>query len=335
MALQQPIWNPTLPFTGPILGGLSEGKMIIIQGQVRHPVKSFVVNLVCQNGDIAFHFNPRFTEGHVVVCNTQQNGRWGPEQRVRNIPFQPGVYFEMILNVKSHCYQVSVNGSHFLEYSHRLPFHLVQKLFVNGDITVNCINFVGNTPPPYAPPAYNVVTATNVGGMFAQPHFVQTSISKKQKSKKTQGFSGVTLANPAVPFCAAIPGNFTEFRKIAIVGNVPFTANRFPFFSSRFHVNLKNSITGNIALHINPRFKERVLVRNSFLNGAWGPEERHGHGMPFSPGQAFHMEITNFKNNYRVIVNGQVVFDYTHRIPSGQVDQLEIAGDVTLSCVQY
>nr|XP_028595809.1 uncharacterized protein LOC114602131 [Podarcis muralis] len=288
----------------------------------------FSVNLVCGNGNIAFHFNPRFDEGRVVVCNTQQHGRWGAEERAYNMPFQPNIYFEMIINVKSHCYQVSVNGNHFLEYRHRLPFHEVQTLQINGDVSLNCISFAGtNPPPPYTPPAYNVVTATTVGGMFAQPNFVQPSFSTRKK-KTAQGNSGITLSNPAVPFHIAIPGNFTQFRKITIVGNVPFHSNRF-------HVNLKNTMSGNIALHINPRLKEGAIVRNTFIHGSWGSEERHLPAMPFSPGQAFHMEITNLKNNYQVTVNGIAIFNYTHRIPSGQVDHLEIAGDVTLSCVQY
>ncbi|XP_061452950.1 galectin-4-like isoform X2 [Rhineura floridana] len=320
MALQQPILNPCIPFTGPIFGGLSEGKMVVIQGQARAAVKRFSVNLVLGNGDIAFHFNPRFDEGRVVVCNTQQKGCWGPEERTYTMPFQPSTYFEMIINIKSHCYQVSVNGNHFLEYKHRLPFHEVQTLQIFGDVSLNCINFtVANPPPPYTPPAWNVVSATTVGSMFAQPNYVQPAFS---------GNSGVTLCNPAVPFHVAIPGNFTQFRKITIVGNVPLHSNRF-------HVNLKNTMTGNIALHINPRLKEGAVVRNTLTNGTWGSEERHIPAMPFSLGQAFHMEIINLKNNYQVTVNGIVLFNYTHRISPGHVDQLEIAGDVTLSCVQY
>uniref|UniRef100_A0A8D0BIN5 Galectin n=1 Tax=Salvator merianae TaxID=96440 RepID=A0A8D0BIN5_SALMN len=108
-----------------------------------------------------------------------------------------------------------------------------------------------------------------------------------------------------------------------------------PSFPSRFAVDLKNSTTGNIALHINPRLKERAVVRNTRISSSWGPEERHISSLPFSPGQPFHMEITNLKNRYQVAVNGLVAFEYTHRIPPGQVDQLEITGDVTLLNVQY
>ncbi|XP_062996294.1 galectin-9-like isoform X2 [Elgaria multicarinata webbii] len=333
MALQQPILNPFIPFTGPIFGGLSEGKMIIIQGQVQAPAKSFAVNLVCLNGDIAFHFNPRFDEGRVVVCNTQQNHRWGSEERAFNMPFQPGCYFEMIISVKGHCYQVSVNGNHFVEYRHRVSFQLVQMLQVSGNISLNSISFGGTSaPPPYTPsasipPAYTAIAATNVGMMFSQPGLARHKVSMK-KNKNVQGYTGMTLTNPAVPFQVAIPGNFTPFRKIMIVGNVSLKAKSF-------HVNLRNTMTGNIALHINPRLKEGALVRNTFSNSAWGSEERHMSAMPFFPGQAFHMEIASQKNSYQVMVNGMVIFDYVHRIPPGQVDQLEIGGDVTLSCVQY
>uniref|UniRef100_A0A8D0L7S1 Galectin n=1 Tax=Sphenodon punctatus TaxID=8508 RepID=A0A8D0L7S1_SPHPU len=173
-------------------------------------------------------------------------------------------------------------------------------------------------PPPYMPPAYNV-TASIASSMFSQPSVAPPVYNN---------FRPVTLSNPAVPFQAAIPGHFSQPRKITIVGNVPSN-------SDRFNVNLKNTMTGNIMLHINPRLKEGVLVRNTLTNGSWGSEERQIYSMPFSFGQAFQMEISSVKNCYRVLVNGLHVFDYTHRIPASQVDQLEITGDVTLSCVQY
>uniref|UniRef100_A0A8D0GZK8 Galectin n=1 Tax=Sphenodon punctatus TaxID=8508 RepID=A0A8D0GZK8_SPHPU len=146
MAFQQPILNPNVPFTGSIFGGLSEGKMVLIQGQVHPYVKRFSMNLRCSNGDIAFHFNPRFDEGRlVVVCNTEQSHCWGSEERTYNMPFQSDTYFEMIINVKNHCYQVSVNGQHFLEYRHRVPLHTVQTLEIVGDVSLSCVSFSGNS----------------------------------------------------------------------------------------------------------------------------------------------------------------------------------------------
>lgn len=59
---------------------------------------------------------------------------------------------------------------------------------------------------------------------------------------------------------------------------------------SRFHINLK--VGQDIAFHLNPRFNEMVIVRNSQFRGQWGPEERHLPGsMPLHPQQAFTVSV--------------------------------------------
>ncbi|XP_074872438.1 galectin-4-like [Carettochelys insculpta] len=142
MALQQPVLNPSIPYSGPIYGGLSDGKTIIIQGKVEPSIRRFEVNLRCGNRDIAFHFNPRFDESRqVVVCNTEQDGCWGEEERIYHMPFQPGSSFELIITVKSYCYQVSVNGQPFVDYNHRVPISTVHTLEIAGNVTVDSINF--------------------------------------------------------------------------------------------------------------------------------------------------------------------------------------------------
>uniref|UniRef100_A0A670ZY90 Galectin n=1 Tax=Pseudonaja textilis TaxID=8673 RepID=A0A670ZY90_PSETE len=277
-------------------GGLCEGKNILIQGCVIVSAKRFSVNLVCANGDIAFHFNPRFDEGNIIVCNTQEKGCWGPEERTSTMLFQRGVSFQVIINIRSCGYQVSINGSQFIDYRHRLPMNLVQTLQIKGDVSLSCINFTG-------------------------------------------GF--VSIPSPAMPTKPRPPGHAhrTGSKIFLNLTTVPRSHdphfNPHTFLGYRFHVNLKNLLLGNIALHVNPRFKEGALVRNSFINGAWGSEERNVAFLPFCPGQAFQLEITYLENCYQVLVNGQLKFEYVHRIPPSQVDQLEIDGDVILSCVQY
>ena len=58
------------------------------------------------DNDIAFHFNPRFEEGGYVVCNTKQNGCWGPEERKMHMPFQMGNPFELCFLVDSYNFKV-------------------------------------------------------------------------------------------------------------------------------------------------------------------------------------------------------------------------------------
>ena len=57
--------------------------------------------------EIAFHFIPRFEEGRYVVCNTKQLGKWGPEERKMQMPFQKGSSFEICFEVDSSTFKVS------------------------------------------------------------------------------------------------------------------------------------------------------------------------------------------------------------------------------------
>uniref|UniRef100_A0A8C6Y136 Galectin n=1 Tax=Naja naja TaxID=35670 RepID=A0A8C6Y136_NAJNA len=117
-----------VPFCSPIFGGLCEGKKVLIQGCVAVSAKRFVnfrlglTHLFLPSIYIAFHFNPRFDEGNVIVCNTQEKGCWGPEERTSPMLFQRGV---------------SVNGSQFIDYQHRLPMNLVQTLQIKGDVSLS------------------------------------------------------------------------------------------------------------------------------------------------------------------------------------------------------
>ncbi|XP_067170570.1 galectin-4-like [Apteryx mantelli] len=324
MAFQAPILNPSIPFSGYISGGLCPGKMIVLQGQVLHRVKRFAVNLRTAGGDVALHVNPRFDEGApVLVCNAQQAGAWGAEQRRAAPPLAPGAYFELIVSAQELCYQVSVNGQHQLQFLHRLPLQTVQTLEVTGDVNLTCISFTG--PAQSAQLVQSAQSAQLLGANFRR--FI--SQTQAQLLQGAAPDTPVVVSNPSVPFHAALPKTpSAQPRPITIVGSVPPRANRF-------HVNLRSTVSGNVVLHVNPRVREAALVRNTQRHGQWGTEERHAAAMPFAAGQPFQMEIRTLSHGYRVAVNRQHVFDYAHRLPPGEVDQLEIAGDVTLACVQY
>ncbi|XP_051849168.1 galectin-9B-like isoform X2 [Antechinus flavipes] len=154
---QPPYQDPPIPFSGPIQGGLKDGHEITVNGSVLlTDGNSFAVNFQCgSTGNIVFHFNPQFEDGGHVVCNTKTFGSWGPEEKKMQMPFQKGKCFEIRFQVRNEGFNVLVNGNYFVQYPHRIPFHEVDTITIEGIVQVSSINF---QPPDYAwPPAPSTV----------------------------------------------------------------------------------------------------------------------------------------------------------------------------------
>uniref|UniRef100_A0ABM5EN37 Galectin n=1 Tax=Pogona vitticeps TaxID=103695 RepID=A0ABM5EN37_9SAUR len=312
MAFQTPFFRPSLPFTGPIYGGLKDGMMVLVCGSVLHSCERFQIDFQCgcaqsPRPDIAFHFNPRFNE-RCVVSNSFERGSWQREERKQDLPFRKGHPFEIRILVNSSSFMVAVDGKHYLEFKHRIPLNRVDTIGISGGLEVASISFQGPATNsvfpsnPVFPPGYPQNTPFPPGPYFPPQNY-------------------------PVPFRMPIVGGLFPSRSIILSGTVPPNA-------TRFHVNLKAG--SNTAFQLNPRFNENVIVRNSKFNDCWGSEERNlSTGMPFSRNQAFTIWIMCETHCFKVAVNGQHLFDYNHRFPNlQQIDQLEVEGDVTLTNVQ-
>ncbi|XP_016116347.1 galectin-9-like isoform X1 [Sinocyclocheilus grahami] len=148
MALYQqlPFFNPSVPFTRLIQGGLQEGTSITVCGRVLSDADS---SLYCRfqvdlkyGSDIALHFNPRYEGGsEYVMHNTLQRGRWGSEERKYETPFPRGQMFALQILVTLSSYQISTNGKPFSEYKHRMPFSWVDRIHVSGNMEVKLVAF--------------------------------------------------------------------------------------------------------------------------------------------------------------------------------------------------
>ncbi|XP_037665662.1 galectin-9 isoform X2 [Choloepus didactylus] len=336
---QPPYLSPAVPFSGLIQGGLQDGLQIHVNGKVLYSSGTrFSVNLQTgfSENNIAFHFNPRFEDGGYVVCNTKQNGSWGHEERKRQMPFQMGKPFELQFLVQCSGFRVVVNGSPFVQYSHRVPWRHVDTISVAGAVQLSYISFQNSRAAPVQP-AFSTV-------QFSQPvHFPPRFKGRKPKTQTVihtvQSVPGQMFPNPTIPpmvypnlsypmpYFTSISGGLYPSRTIIVLGTVLPSAQRF-------HINLRSG--SDIAFHLNPRFNENTVVRNTQIKGSWGSEERSlPRAMPFSRGQSFSVWIMCESHCLKVAVDGQHLLDYCHRLKNlCAIDNLEVAGDIQLTHVQ-
>ncbi|XP_022052640.1 galectin-8 isoform X2 [Acanthochromis polyacanthus] len=300
---RQTFLNPSIPFAGTILGGLLPGEMVLIQGSVPPDADRFQVDFTCGSSvkpraDIAFHFNPRITKS-CIVCNTLQKERWGREQILYQMPFKAGVIFEIIVLVQKDQFKVAVNGAHVLEYKHRVDLDRVDTILVSGKVKIQALGIV-------APSSSAVFPAASLTAQDSEMNIISSS------------------GGLSVPFRGQLLKGLSVGRSIAVKGEI----NQF---AQIFCVNLRVSSGSDIALHLNPRLKEEVFIRNSFLSDCWGPEETKLASFPFAAGQYFEMIILCDSQHFRVAVNGVHQLDYKHRVQDLiRIDQLEVKGDVSL-----
>jgi hypothetical protein len=124
--------------------GLAPGKQIIISGVPQHNCERFEIDLDGRNGT-ALHINPRLGGqwgAHTIVRNSNLGG-WGNEENNGPFPFRHGQAFDLVIIAEHDKYRVNVNGAHAFDFHHRAPVHEVNKLRIEGPVTINRILFAG------------------------------------------------------------------------------------------------------------------------------------------------------------------------------------------------
>ena len=128
----------------------------------------------------------------------------------------------------------------------------------------------------------------------------------------------------SLPFEARLNASMGPGRTVVIKGEVNTNARSF-------NVDLVAGKTRDIALHLNPRLNVKAFVRNSFLQDAWGEEERNITCFPFSSGMYFEMIIYCDVREFKVAINGVHSLEYKHRFKDlSSIDTLSVDGDIRL-----
>ncbi|KAM4604508.1 galectin-4-like [Discoglossus pictus] len=306
----QPAYTPSVPYTTVISGGLRVGMCVYIQGVAPSSANSFTVNFSCgqyEGSDIAFRLNARYDGRDRVIFNSCQGGTWGEEEMKKEMPFKNGKIFQLVYNITHNNYLVSVNGSPFYEFAHRMPLERVQWLQISGDVELQAVSIIGCGGGPKGASLVMTAQQTQLAPMLGPP-----------------------IVNPSVPFSANIRGGMIPKRTVVLKGIVNSIAKSFT-------INFKVGFSSEIALHINPRLNKSALVRNSFVNGIWGEEEKDlSTKFPFHQGDFFELSIRSGLQHYKVYLNGHHLFNYQHRYANlPQIDTLEVDGDIKLCFVHF
>lgn len=305
------IENVRIPYLGQLPHKLRIGNAIQIIGKTNRNAERFAINLMINQtscDDIALHLNPRFSDGF-VVRNSRIKNNWCNEEREPNyLPLQPNQEFNIIIVVEEKVYQILINGIHFIDFDHRLPFSKVNCIAIDGDVKIRSIQYDNNN---------------RSGSLIPQLSPVQKPIDP--------------IFDPSVPFTHQISNGLRTGMVFGIIGR-PLSNAR------KFDINLmhKTNLSQNadIALHISVRFgknsSDTKVVRNSRFAGEWGEEEQYCHEFPFIPEKIFDMRIIVENNRFIIIVNGKNFAEYYNRLyPLSKINQIEINGDLILLSVRF
>ncbi|KAG8583611.1 hypothetical protein GDO81_008484 [Engystomops pustulosus] len=220
------------------------------------------------------------------------------------MPFLRSQSFEVTFLILQNKFQVSTNGKHLLTYKHRINLERIDSLGIYGMVKIKSITFA------YRP--------TLLGSQLTSLEL--SSISSSQGSLGSLTYE--------IPYTGNLPNALRTGMTVVVKGEINKNAKIFA-------INLKPRGSDDIALHLNPRMKEKVFVRNTYLSDSWGSEERQLREFPFFPDMYFELLIYCEADHYKVAVNGQHLLEYKHRFKDlAKINEISIHGDIKLHDVR-
>ncbi|KAL1509705.1 hypothetical protein ABEB36_004402 [Hypothenemus hampei] len=318
-------------FTKDLTEPLKPGSCIIIRGTIKLYCKRFSLNLLYVKGsksDIVFHFNPRLALRY-IVRNSFLNNSWGEEETtsIEKFHLHRNKTFELQIVATEHEFLVALDGRHICAYVYRTPLEKVNKIQVEG-IEIEGIDVFQQIK--IYPSVEGLIEVENVTSKNVNAYPVIPSDNKTFIVPMGHRSEGERLEdqNLVIPITASLPNGFKTGWQLEITGRVKI-------LPSAFYINLQQGNTlwphPMIPLHLNPRFYtsygNHLFVRNSWMNGEWGTEERTA-GFQFTPGKWFHLAIRMNADSFGVWIDGILAGEFQFRTPVDTIDTVYIHGDV-------
>lgn len=150
------IINPPNPYVGTLR--IFPGTLVKITGQPRPNAQRFAINF--QTGpslnprdDLAFHLSPCFNPPR-IVRNSLRHGAWGVEESWSNGQTMLHTHpFEIIILAEADKFKIAINGNHYADFNHRIPYPEITHLTIDGDVNISMIDV--STSSMTQQPAYN------------------------------------------------------------------------------------------------------------------------------------------------------------------------------------
>ncbi|XP_073825875.1 galectin-4-like isoform X2 [Musca autumnalis] len=351
-------------YHNPNLGKLHEGVSFTVKGRTKKHCERFSINFIIENAtrDVALHINPRLPQNY-IVRNTKVRNAWGREEVASALPFslRRGAPFSVQVLFTEECYMISVNGYHFCKFYHRLPYESVQTLEVKGeieDVTVERLevqHYPERLPEsvpqivrlgralraPSLPDAHTVAGDDETDRVAALKAEDEKVITQWRVVKKANGDIEyepkiVALNEIKLPYYGTIPRNSFQ------LGRVLKVEGRVRLLPQSFYINMQSGHNcwphPIVALHLNPRFTKQssgaigraTVIRNSWIDGNWGQEERSDLETKFLPGKPFSLQIVHGDDSFKIYVNHQLLTEYKFRVSPSTIDTIYIQGDIKL-----
>lgn len=157
---------PSLPYWDYIPDGVHPGTTIHIDGFVPHHCDKLELNLMTgheighhaeKHSNIALQLRTKMSKKK-LICNSRQCGRWEHKEKHHIHHLHHSSHFNITIIVEQQFYRIICNGQNVCNFTHRLPYHEVRILYIEGHVKISRIEYrhghqqmVSSVPYPTAP----------------------------------------------------------------------------------------------------------------------------------------------------------------------------------------